>query len=90
MGLIKVIMSGFIILLATTAYEPVNPTLYDNYVEGALVVYSQLKEPSVEESEQFYSFIQTEWSSCWNHCSINGQLAAKKYVAIRKLELING
>lgn len=54
---------------------------FDQYVEGALKVYSQFQKPSKEESEQFYSFIKDKWNSekCTSECSITGMNAGIQY-----------
>ena len=60
---------------------------FDQYVEGALKVYSQFKEPSKQESEQFYSFIKTKWQTenCTENCLTHGTHAGFEYANRMKI-----
>lgn len=63
---------------------------FQEYAEGALSVYAQIKEPSKEESERFYTYIKKRWeqSNCTSTtCTKDGMTAAKEYVYVWKKEL---
>ncbi|ARB05894.1 hypothetical protein fHeYen901_121 [Yersinia phage fHe-Yen9-01] len=59
------------------------------YFEGAMTIYSKFKEPSREQSEQFYSFIKSKWQQarCQASCSVDGRDAANEYAMQRKVKL---
>lgn len=81
-----------LIFLSSEAYPSQSKqpnTHFNNYVEGALVVYSQFKKPTKEESEEFYSFIKTKWSytKCSIDCSEKGEQVAARYVEIKNIEI---
>lgn len=62
---------------------------FDNYVEGALVVYSQFKTPSKKESEEFYDFIKNKWVYTFcdeKNCNKKGEKVALQYVEINNIE----
>ena len=63
---------------------------FDNYVEGAMTVYSQFKRPSKDQSEEFYKFIKGKWvyTVCSSDCSKEGAKNAYKYVEIKNVETI--
>ncbi|HFG0932102.1 TPA: hypothetical protein ACGE0Z_002425 [Klebsiella pneumoniae] len=62
---------------------------FNQYVEGALKVYSQFQKPSKQESEQFYSFIKNKWStvSCTSECSVTGINAGLQYASQMRIPL---
>jgi hypothetical protein len=66
-----------------------NDKEFNNFVEGALEVYSQFKKPSKAESERFYSFLQAKWSSneCTQNCSVAGYNTGKQYVKEKNVEI---
>lgn len=63
------------------------PKDFDQYVEGALKVYSQFRTPSKESSEDFYKFVKHKWSdsNCSIKCSEDGYKVAKEYVEKNKI-----
>lgn len=81
MALIKTIGIAFLCASISTNVLA-NDESFDRYVEGALQVYSKFKEPSKQESEQFFAFIQQKWekTECRDSCSSEGQQAGKEYV----------
>lgn len=65
---------------------------FTQYADSAMQIYSQFKEPSVKQSEQFWAFIKTEWnnkSQCVNEitCQIDGRAAAVEYAKLMKVKL---
>lgn len=62
---------------------------FNQYVEGALKVYSQFQKPSKQESEQFYSFIKNKWStvSCTSECSVTGINVGLQYASQMRIPL---
>lgn len=62
---------------------------FDNYVEGALEVYSQFKTPSKKESEEFYKFIREKWVyvECSNNCSKYGYLVGNEYAEKKNVQI---
>lgn len=62
---------------------------FNNYVEGALEVYSQFKRPSKEESEKFYSFLKTKWNNtdCSKACSKAGYAIGQQYAKEQNIEI---
>ena len=63
---------------------------FEQYANGAMIVYSKFKEPSKEESERFFEFIQTKWAAhggCSNECSDDGQRAGMTYASTMKVKL---
>lgn len=62
---------------------------FNQYVEGALKVYSQFQTPSKQESEQFYSFIKNKWSTenCTSECSVTGINAGLQYASQMRIPL---
>ena len=79
----------FIIPLNTSSHSLFPERDYDNFVSGAMEVYSQFKTPSKEESEKFYSFVQSTWNktTCNVDCSEVGGFVAKQYAKERKIEI---
>ena len=64
---------------------------YNSYVEGALQVYAKFKEPSKQESEQFYAFVQSKWKSetCSKDCDSLGRSAGEEYANRMRIQLDN-
>lgn len=64
---------------------------FNNYVEGAMQVYVQFKQPSKSESEQFYAFVKSKWisSPCDKDCQLWGYNAGKEYATRKKVEIEN-
>ena len=62
---------------------------FDQFVEGALVIYSQFQEPNKKESEEFYKHIKSKWtdSQCSTKCSTWGALVAEDYVEQRNIKI---
>lgn len=62
---------------------------FDQFVEGALTIYSQFQEPSKKESEEFYKHIKSHWaeSQCSAKCSAWGSLVAEDYVQQKKIKI---
>lgn len=82
----------FILFLILSDVQASDNKYFNTYAEGAMSVYSKLKEPSKEESEQFYAFIKTKWeeTNCQNNkCSEDGKSAAQEYVYNLKKELVH-
>lgn len=61
---------------------------FNQYVEGAMAVYSKFKEPSKYESEQFYTFIKSKWQkeTCVSNCKNDGAKAGQEYAARMNVE----
>lgn len=84
-----------LIFLSAQAYPSISITKqdkdFDNYVEGALNVYSQFKTPTKKESENFYNFIKSKWvyTRCSTDCSEKGEKVAAMYVEIKNIEIKN-
>lgn len=87
-------LSGILLclsILLSSAYAS-DDKYFNVYAEGAMSVYSKLKEPSKEESVQFYAFIKTKWeeTNCQNNkCGEDGKSAAQEYVYNLKKELVH-
>lgn len=85
MGLIRVLTSTILFgaMLAPTISVAQDTVNFDQYVEGALLVYSKFKEPSKQESENFYAFISAKWEensgTCAQNCAVDGITAGKEY-----------
>lgn len=80
-----------LIMMQSSSASSINSSTkeYNDFVEGALEVYSQFKRPSKEESEKFYSFIQEQWSesSCNKNCNNIGMYVGKKYARDKNVEI---
>lgn len=80
-----------LLLTCSTAYpKPVDDnSKFNNYVEGAMEIYSQFKTPSKEESEEFYDFVKSKWiqSRCETNCEKWGYLVGKEYVDKKQVEV---
>lgn len=65
------------------------PRDFDEYVEGALKVYSQFQTPSKESSEDFYKFVKEKWNktNCTVKCSEDGFKVAIEYVEKNKIQI---
>lgn len=72
-------MSAALVVLPTNADGS-----FDQYIEGALKVYSQFQSPSKQESEQFYSFVKTKWQkqNCTKECIDTGTKVALEYAVL--------
>lgn len=90
MGLIKRIATCLLIggCLSPTISSADSST-FDVYADSAMKVYSQFKEPSIEQSERFFTFIKNKWSStqCTETCSVDGYEAATEYAKLMKIKL---
>ena len=90
MALIRVLATA---MLISTFLVPVISSAesaeFDQYFQGALTVYSQFKEPSKEESEEFFAFIKTKWTyeTCDRACSNEGVKAGHEYVYVKNIPL---
>lgn len=62
---------------------------FDQFVEGALVIYSQFQTPSKKESEDFYKHIKSQWteSQCSSKCSSWGALVAEDYAEQKQIKI---
>lgn len=62
---------------------------FDKFVEGALIVYSQFKTPSKQESERFYTFIQDRWNKteCSRDCTHVGYVIGRQYAKEKNIEI---
>lgn len=62
---------------------------FNRFVEGSLEVYSQFEQPSKEESERFYDYVKSNWSSteCKYDCRAEGQKTAYKYVIEKDVKI---
>lgn len=62
---------------------------FKQYVEGAMAVYSKFKEPSKQESEQFYTFIKSKWQkeTCISNCKTDGLKAGHEYAVRMNVEI---
>ena len=65
-----------------------DPKGFEQYANGAMIVYSKFKEPSKVESERFFAFIKDKWSAqgCSSNCSTDGEIAGKQYATTMKVE----
>ncbi len=61
---------------------------FNQYVEGAMAVYSKFKEPSKQESELFFTFIKSKWQkeTCVNSCKTDGLRAGEEYASVMNVE----
>lgn len=77
------------VLIASTNASTKTAKDFDNYVEGALTVYSQFKTPSKKESEEFYKFVKSKWSStqCTSNCAKVGVLIGAEYAEKKNIEI---
>lgn len=77
-------------LWAAVMISPVSadPKGFEQYANGAMIVYSKFKEPSKVESERFFSFIKDKWSTqgCSSNCVTDGERAGKQYATTMKVE----
>ena len=91
MALIRAI--GLVLLLGATLTPTVqaDDASFNSYFEGALQVYSKFKEPSKQESEQFYSFIKSKWQkeTCVKNCVVDGKSAGLEYAWRNSVELVD-
>ncbi|QQK88080.1 rI lysis inhibition regulator membrane protein [Providencia phage PSTRCR_127] len=88
----KLLIGGLLCAVCLSVSAVSTDDKFNEYVEGALVVYAQIKEPSKEESERFYNFVKKKWSdvNCdSNTCLADGERIGREYVYIQKKELIN-
>lgn len=77
-------------LSAPSSAATINHDNFNNFVEGALKVYSKFQEPSKQESEQFYSFLKSKWTSCQpDTCKVEGQRVGEEYAAMNQVKLDN-
>lgn len=62
---------------------------FNKFIEGSLEVYSQFQQPSKEESERFYEYLKSNWSSteCKYDCRVEGQKTAYKYVIEKEVKI---
>lgn len=84
----KSILLCALFLLTSNAMAS-NDRDFNRFVEGALEVYSQFKTPSKEESERFYTFLQTKWNQteCTKNCSRVGFTAGQEYAKEKNIEI---
>ncbi|WJZ27985.1 lysis inhibition [Serratia phage 92A1] len=81
------------LLISVTALSAVpssaNTGDFNEYLEGAMSVYSKFKAPSVEESEQFYAFIKSKWQrdDCSTQCTADGKQAGAEYATLYQVNL---
>lgn len=87
----KLLIGGLLCAICLSSPAKTSDDEFNEYVEGALVVYAQIKEPSKEESERFYNFVKTKWadSNCEDACTASGERIAREYVYLQKKELID-
>lgn len=94
MGLIRVLSISLLLgaSLAPNVSSAENAS-FNQYVEGALTVYSKFKEPSKQQSEKFFAFISEKWEQksgmCERNCSVDGMSAGKEYAYRMKVPLDN-
>ncbi len=74
---------------ASPTNPPKPPEDFNNYVEGAMVVYSQFKTPSKQESEEFYKFIKSKWiyTQCTDNCAQLGFKVGSEYAERKNIEI---
>lgn len=77
------------LFLMTSNAMASNDRDFNRFVEGALEVYSQFKTPSKEESERFYTFLQTKWNSsaCTKNCGQVGYSVGQQYAKEKNIEI---
>ena len=66
-----------------------DPKGFEQYANGAMIVYSKFKEPSKIESERFFAFIKDKWvasQGCSSNCATEGEKAGMKYAKTMKVE----
>ncbi|EQA7786729.1 hypothetical protein ACX818_001323 [Acinetobacter baumannii] len=87
--ILKLISLAALLALLSQSALASNDRDFNKFVEGALVVYSQFKTPSKEESEKFYDFIQSKWnhSECNKNCSQVGYAVGKQYAKEKNIEI---
>ncbi|QQV88959.1 rI lysis inhibition regulator membrane protein [Providencia phage PSTRCR_121] len=88
----KLLIGGLLCAICLSSFAKTSDTEFNEYVEGALVVYAQIKEPSKEESERFYNFVKKKWAdvNCESStCLADGERIGREYVYIQQKELIN-
>lgn len=80
-------------LLIGACFSPAayaNEAEYNTYVEGAMQVYKNFAEPSVQESNRFLSFVEKRWksvSTCRISCTDEGLTAAMDYASTNKIKM---
>ncbi|BBC78164.1 lysis inhibition [Escherichia phage EcS1] len=94
MGLIRVLSTTILIgACLAPSVSSAQDASFNQYVEGALTVYSKFKEPSKQQSEKFFAFISAKWQEqegeCYNNCSIDGKSAGQEYANRMKVPLEN-
>ncbi|UYM28759.1 lysis inhibition regulator membrane protein [Serratia phage vB_SspM_LC53] len=94
MGLIRVLSTAILIgACLAPSVSSAEDASFNQYVEGALTVYSKFKEPSKQQSEKFFAFIQAKWQEkdgvCDRDCSVDGKHAGIEYAYSMKVPLDN-
>lgn len=86
----RIMFVFILIFVSSTCFaSPKQDKEFNNFVEGALEVYSQFKTPSKAESERFYAFLQDKWtdSECKTQCGVDGYIAGKQYVKEKNIKI---
>lgn len=94
MDLIKICTTSILLGVCLSPAAQATERDYNSFVEGALEVYKQFQEPSVDESRKFLSFVNNRWKdvneSCITAtCSIDGKSAGLAYAHVNKVKLEN-
>lgn len=92
MDLIKICTTSILLGACLAPVAQATDRDYNNFVEGALEIYKQFQEPSVDESQKFLSFVNKRWKAnneacITNVCSIDGQTAGLAYATVNKVKL---
>lgn len=91
MDLIKILATPILIgAMASPALA--TESNYEKFVNGALEVYKQFHEPSVQESKQFLDFITNNYNTTSRYCvsdicTVNGKLAGETYAMVNKVKM---
>ncbi|QBX32777.1 lysis inhibition regulator membrane protein [Aeromonas phage Asfd_1] len=84
------ILSVLGILIASVHFASAGPELgsYDEFMQGAMVVYSNDIHPSIDNSVEFLEYLDAKWGSvsCSEQCYQTGYKEAKLFVAYKGIE----
>lgn len=88
MAFIRLVCVALLLGMGVSPSVQADGEAFNQYVEGAMAIYSKFKEPSKQESEQFYTFIKSKWQkeTCINDCKNNGFRAGKEYASVMNVE----
>ncbi|UOX40476.1 lysis inhibition [Aeromonas phage GomatiRiver_11] len=84
------ILSVLAILMASMHFASAGPEIgsYDEFMQGAMIVYSNDVRPSVDNSVEFMEYLNAKWGavSCSDQCFQTGYKEAKLFIAYKEVE----